>query len=57
MEILPVALQIAALVCFAMVFFRVNVPKERPMGWIGAGLFLWLVSYMIVGQVALHAAH
>jgi hypothetical protein len=55
MNFLPLALQIAALVCFVFAFtgwFEGPPPKPR-WGWLG--LFLWLLSLMITG--GLHATY
>jgi hypothetical protein len=55
MTIVPLILQIAALICLFFATFRLfQGPPNRPeWGW--AGLFLWLLSLMISGGIALHA--
>ena len=54
MNIFPLLLQIAALVCLAFAAFRLfQTPPKRPeWGWLG--LFLWLLSLMVNG-ITLHA--
>jgi len=54
MNILPLLLQIIALVCLGFAAFNLfGGPPSRPVwGWLG--LFLWLLSLMISG-IALHA--
>jgi hypothetical protein len=53
MNIVPLFLQIAALVCFIMAFLGVAAPKSRPLNWEACGLLLWLLSLMISG-IQLH---
>ena len=52
MTILPLLLQIAALVC--LVCAAIGIPSRIGLGWLG--LALWLLSLM-VGYVPLHEAH
>lgn len=55
MSIVPLLLQITALVCFLIAFFNGQVPKTAPKSWGWMGLFLWLLSLMLGGAVVLHA--
>ena len=52
MYILPFLLQLIALLCLLFSAFGL-FPSSR-VNWMGAGLFLWLLSLMVSG-VALHA--
>lgn len=54
MNIVPLIIQLVALVCLFLQAFRLaQGPPNRPdWGWLG--MFLWLLSLMISG-VALHA--
>lgn len=57
MNIATVVIQIAALVlflCVALEFLQVP-PTPRYIRFISGGLFLWLLSLMIVAEI--HAAH
>lgn len=51
MNILPLVLQLLALLFLLFATFGL-VPAAR-MNWIGAGLFLWLLSLMVNG-ISLH---
>jgi hypothetical protein len=55
MNILPLLLQIVALVCLLFAAFNLfTAPPNKPVwGWLG--MFLWLLSLM-VSEVVLHAA-
>lgn len=54
MNIIPLLLQIAALICLAFASFGLFAgPPSRPSwGWLG--MFLWLLSLMVNG-IDLHA--
>ena len=54
MNILPLILQIIALVCLFFAAFNLfTAPPNKPVwGWLG--LFLWLLSLMVSG-IVLHA--
>lgn len=53
MNILPLLLQIIALVCLAFAAFNLFPGPNRPSwGWLG--MFLWLLSLMVSG-IVLHA--
>ena len=54
MNILPLLLQVLALICLAFAAFNLfTAPAKKPSwGWLG--LFLWLLSLMVSG-IALHA--
>lgn len=53
MNIVPLLLQIVALVCLAFAAFNLFGAPSRPSwGWLG--MFLWLLSLMVSG-IALHA--
>lgn len=55
MDILPLIIQIIALVCLFFAAFNLfQAPPNRPVwGWLG--MFLWLLSQMVSG-IVLHAA-
>lgn len=55
MNILPLLLQVAALVCLLFAAFNLfTAPPNKPVwGWLG--MFLWLLSLMITG-IQLHPA-
>jgi hypothetical protein len=54
MTIVPLILQIGSLICLAFATFRLfQGPKRPEWGW--GGLFLWLLSLMVSGGIALHA--
>lgn len=57
MNIVPLVLQIIALIAFLMAWFNRPFPKERSWNLIAAGLFFWLLSLMIGGYVQLHPVH
>jgi hypothetical protein len=56
MNIVPLILQLIALVCLLFAAFNLfGGPPQRPVwGWLG--LFLWLLSLMVSG-IALHATY
>jgi len=56
MNILPLILQIVAVICLAFAAFNLFTgPAPKPSwGWLG--MFLWLLSLM-VSDIALHQVH
>ena len=56
MNIVPLILQIIALVCLAFAAFNLfQSPPNKPVwGWLG--MFLWLLSLMVSG-IQLHATY
>jgi hypothetical protein len=55
MNIFPLVLQIAALVCLFLEAFKLFQGPKRPVwGW--AGMLLWLLSLMVNG-IQLHATN
>lgn len=57
MNIVPLVLQVIALIAFLLAWFNRPFPKERPWNLIACGLFFWLLSLMIGGYISLHPVH
>lgn len=52
MNIVPFIIQVLALI--SLLLAALNWPNSR-VSWLGLGMFLWLLSLMVAGHVALHA--